>query len=174
MLGGYKRLAELAEDEERILLLPHAGLTGWLLQAFGATGIGIGLFGSGNAFLESTGGGGGGGAPKIERYFEKQLLHTVERVTHDQLRRQPDYAACDCQYCRALDGRDVWSHAYAAHHYTLAVAELTAGAARAATGRGGKQGHIRRTVRAALAFAKDKPLLEPNVPQHLAAWDRIL
>ena len=170
LLGGYKRLAELAEDEERTLLLPQTGLTGWFLQAFGVAGFGIGLSGSDNGFREFSMGRG----TRIERYFEKQLLHTVERTTHDQLRQAPDYAACGCRYCRALEGREVWSHAYAAHHYALAVAELTAETARAATGRGGKQGHVRRTVRAALAFARDKPLLDTNVPQHLPVWDRIL
>ena len=131
MLRGYKRLAELAEDEQRTLLLPNTGLTGWFLQAFGAAGFGIGLFGSGNAFIETTGGG-GGGAP-IERYFEKQLLHTVERTAYDQLTRWPDYIVCDCQYCRALRAREVWSHDLAALHYALALAELTADTARAAS-----------------------------------------
>jgi len=172
MLRGYKRLAELAEDEQRTLLLPNTGLTGWFLQAFGAAGFGIGLFGSGNAFIETTGGG-GGGAP-IERYFEKQLLHTVERTAYDQLTRWPDYIVCDCQYCRALRAREVWSHDLAALHYALALAELTADTARAASPRGGQHGYIRRAIRSALAFASGKPLLANNSPQHLAVWDRIL
>lgn len=172
LLRGYKRLAELAADEERILLLPNTGLTGWFMEAFGATGVGVGLFGSSNAFLETSGGGGGG--TKIERYFEKQLLHTVERTAHDHLRRFPDYALCDCSYCRALHAREVWSHEFAALHYALAVAQLAANTARATNTRGGRHGYIRRTVSSALTFASGKPLLDTNQPQHLPVWDRIL
>jgi len=170
MLRGYKRLAELAVDEERILLFPQTGLTGWFLQAFGATGFGIGLSGSDNAFREFSMGRG----TRIERYFEKQLLHTIERTVHDQLRRAPGYVECNCQYCRALNAREAWSHPLAAHHYALAIAELVGETARAASTGGGQHGYIRRTVRSALMFASDKPLLDTNVPQHLAVWDRIL
>lgn len=49
LLEGYKRLAQLADDEERTLLLPQTGLTGWLQLAFGAAGFGSGLPGSDQA-----------------------------------------------------------------------------------------------------------------------------
>ena len=56
---GTGKLAEVAADEERRLLLPQTGLTGWLMLAFGAAGFGTGLSGSYQAFGEPAGGGGG-------------------------------------------------------------------------------------------------------------------
>ena len=83
LLAGYRKLAATADDEERRLLLPQTGLTGWLMLASGAAGFGSGPSGSTQAFLEPVRG--GGGKPKIERYFERQLLHTVERTARSLL-----------------------------------------------------------------------------------------
>src|SRR5690606_39417293 len=49
LLEGHRRLANLAEDEQRRLLLPQTGLTGWLQLAFGAIGFGAGPVRSGHA-----------------------------------------------------------------------------------------------------------------------------
>jgi hypothetical protein len=54
LLIGYRKLAQIADDEERRLLLPQTGLTGWLMLAWGASGFGTGPFGSN---LEPAGGG---------------------------------------------------------------------------------------------------------------------
>ena len=98
LLAGYRKLAATADDEERRLLLPQTGLTGWLMLAYGAAGFGTGPSGSTQAFLEPAGG--GGGKPPIERYFEQQLLHTVERTTRPILTADPGYVQCSCPYCR--------------------------------------------------------------------------
>lgn len=170
LLRGYRRLAELALDEERCLLLPQTGTTGWLMQAFGASGFGIGLTGTDNAFKEFSMGRGG----PIERYFERQLLHAVERTEHNILRQSGDYEVCTCEYCEPLRGRTTWSHELAALHYASTVASLTAGVDRSRTGRGGVHGYVRRTVRSALRFASDRTLVELNEPRHLPVWDRVL
>jgi len=170
LLEGYKRLAQLAADEERSLLLPQTGITGWLQLAFGATGFGSGLPGSDQAFKEPIGG--GGGAVAIERYFEPTLLHAVERTVHDTLRRRPGYVPCSCPYCPALHNAADWRPDLARLHQLHWTGRLTGDAATSA--RGGAGGAVRRAVRAAVAAAAAEPLAGPSDPKHLPAWDRLL
>jgi hypothetical protein len=170
LLQGYKRLAQLALDEERILLLPQTGLTGWLQLGFGATGFGAGPFGSGQAFKEYAQGG-GGGQPPVERYFEPTLLHSVERTVHDALRTQASYVQCDCPYCPALHSASAWNHELARLHHLHSMGRL-AGAA-AATGRT-PAAAVRRTVQGAIRAAARQPLAGISVPQHLPVWDQLL
>lgn len=170
LLTGYKRLAQLAADEGRVLLLPQTGLTGWLQLAFGAHGFGSGLFGSGQAFKEHSQGG-AGGQPEIERYFEPTLLHTVERAVHDAMRSQPGYVLCDCPYCPALRARADWDHTLARLHFMHWQGRL-AGIG-PATGKR-QEAAIRRTVRAAVTAAAAQPLASISLPRHLAVWDQLL
>src|SRR5665647_985621 len=170
LLQGYKRLAQLALDEERTLLFPQTGLTGWLQLAFGATGFGAGPFGSGQAFKEYAQGG-GGGQPPVERYFEPTLLHSVERTVHDALRTQANYVPCDCPYCPALHSGSAWNHELARLHHVHSMGRL-AGVA-AATGRT-PAAAIRRTVQAATRAAARQPLAGISAPQHLQVWDQLL
>lgn len=170
LLSGYKRLAQLADDEERTLLLPQTGLTGWLQLAFGAAGFGSGLPGSDQAFKEPIGG--GGGLQPIERYFEPTLLHTVERTMHDTLRARPGYVQCSCPYCPALHAAEDWRHGLAQMHLLHWTGRLAADAA--GTGLGGANKAIRRAVRTAMSTASDEPLTGLSEPRHLAVWDRLL
>lgn len=170
LLQGYKRLSQLAADEERTLLLPQTGTTGWLQLAFGAAGFGSGLPGSDQAFKEPAGG--GGGAAPIERYFEPALLHSVERTVHEALRARPNYVACDCPYCPLLHASPDWRHDMASLHQLHWMGRLSADTAGVA--RGGANGAVRRAVRAAVATAAEEPLAGLSAPRHLAAWDQLL
>lgn len=172
LLDGYQELAQMAADENRRLLLPQTGLTGWLMLAFGAAGFGTGISGSYQAFQESRDGGGGGGK-RVERYFERQLLHTIERTASTALARLPGYLACRCPYCAALSGGG-WSEQHAGLHYLFNAGTLTAETAAAVAGRGGTHGAIRHKVRSAHGYAEDKPLTGSNVPRHLEFWGRAL
>lgn len=172
LLAGYRKLGATADDEERRLLLPQTGLTGWLMLASGAAGFGTGPSGSTQAFLEPVLG--GGGKPKIERYFEPQLLHTVERTARSLLTGDPGYAQCTCPYCRPLLTGAAWSHEYAGLHYLFSAGTLTAQVAPAVAGRRGTHGAIGRTVRSAVRFAGGKALTGTNRPAHLHAWDQHL
>lgn len=167
LLDGYKRLAQLADDEERRLLLPQTGLTGWLQLAFGATGFGTSPTGSGQSLRRAQSG--GGGFPPVERYFEPSLLHVVERPTHDALARTTGYVRCTCPYCPALLGGAGWSHPLARLHHAYWCGRLSDPGSRPA-------GAIRRVVRAAVRdAARHVPVLTgPNAPAHLQAWDRLL
>lgn len=170
LLGGYKRLAQLASDEERRLVLPQTGLTGWLQLGFGAAGFGAGPFGAGQAFKENSQGG-NGKTPEVPRYFEPTLLHSVERSIHNALSTQSGYETCDCPYCPALlSGRD-WDHELARLHGLhwmgrLAALPSTSGRTVSAT--------VRRTASAALAAAEKQPLAGISSPQHLRVWDQLL
>jgi hypothetical protein len=173
LLAGYRQLAELAAGEDRRLLLPHTGLTGWLMLAYGTAGFGTGLSGSHQAFTEPAGGG-KPGAPRVERYFERQLLHTIEQTSRAALAGDPNYARCQCAYCRPLLGGPSWNHEYAGLHYLFSVGTLAAEVAAPAAGRGGTHGAVSRKVRSALAFARGKALTGSSAPAHLSAWDQLL
>jgi hypothetical protein len=174
LLRGYKRLAELALDEDHHLLLPQTGLTGWLMLAFGAKGFGIGTSGISQAFAEPSFGR-SQGATRRERYFERQLLHTVERSVHDLLINAQDYQKCSCPFCPALiqSSSSAWSHGLAGMHGLYGAGAITAEAERDSS-KGGHRGAIRRIVKKATEFAADKDLTETNAPRHLATWDQLL
>jgi hypothetical protein len=171
LLAGYRELAELAANEDRQLLLPQTGLTGWIMLAYGATGFGTGITGTLQAFLESSDDPRRG--HKIERYFERRLLHTIERTARAPVIADPAYARCACPYCRQLfDGG--WSEQYAGLHYLFNVGTLTAEVAASVAGRGGTHGAVRQKVRSARKFADGKALTGGNVPKHLDIWDQSL
>ncbi len=173
LLRGYQRLAELAVDEGRRLLLPQTGLTGWFMLAQGIAGFGMGISGTDQAFREDTGGG-GGPAPIIERYFERQLLHIIERTARPAVISDPQYVPCDCPYCPPLFASPAWSREYAGLHLLFNAGRLASSAAPAIAGPGGPRAAIRRAVRSAVAFASGKGLSGISDPRHLQVWDRLL
>ena len=172
LLAGYRRLAQVADDEDRRLLLPQTGLTGWLMLAWGAAGFGTGPFGSNQAFLEPS----DFGKQPIERYFERQLLHFVERTSRRLITADPGYAECTCPYCGPLLARiaTAWSHKYAGLHYQYSAGLLAARTAQAAAGRRGPHGAVGKAVRAAARFADGKALTGNSAPSHLRTWERLL
>jgi hypothetical protein len=174
LIRGWKRLAELAVDEERKLILPQTGLTGWFMLGFGATGFGTGTGGQEQLFkIES--GGGNGNVPRIERYFERQILHTIEQISRPVLTVDADYIRCDCPYCPALlQSGAAWNHERAGLHQVYNTARITAAVAAASGRPGGTQGAVRRSVRSAIRFAQGKALTGLSEPTHLPVWDRVL
>ena len=172
LLAGYRKLAQVADDEDRRLLLPQTGLTGWLMLAWGAAGFGTGPFSSNQAFLEPS----EFGKQPLERYFERQLLHFVERTSRRLITTDPRYAECTCPYCRPLLARTAaaWSHKYAGLHYQYSAGLLAAQTAPAAAGRRGPHGAVGKAVRAAVRFADGKALTGNSAPSHLRTWDRLL
>lgn len=171
LLRGYKRLSELAFDEERLLLLPQTGLTGWLQLGFGAAGFGTGGSGADQTFGAPASG--GGGSLPLERYFERDLLHAVEHDVHDRLAAAPSYVPCPCPYCPSLLAGRAWSYEMAAMHQIYRTGLLTAAVAAPAAPRG-TAAAVRRTVRAAVRTASNLGLTGPSRPGHLPVWDRIL
>ncbi|RRQ25326.1 hypothetical protein DK926_23930 [Rhodococcus sp. Eu-32] len=170
LLEGYKRLAQLASDEDRVLLLPQSGTTGWLQLAFGASGYGAGLFNSAHAFKEESDGPGFATQP-IPRYFEASLLHPVERSVHDVLAKDPSYVPCDCPYCPSLLANPDWNHELSRLHHLYWMGCL-AGIG-SSTGRS-LAAAIRRAVRDATALKSRSLLTGTSDPKHLPVWDHRL
>lgn len=173
IVNGIKELANLCQDEERKLILPQTGMTGWFSLAFGTTGFGIGTSGSEQGFSEFAHRRRAPGSSEVERYFEKDILHTVDRAVHDTIAQSEDYAFCECPYCPQLHSSTIWNHELSAYHQLYAIGELTAAVQRDSA-RGGRHGGIRRLVKAAKRSANGMPLAESNVPRHLDTWDQAL
>ena len=172
-LLGLKYLCELAENEERKLLLPSTSFAGWCMTGLGATGFGtststsLQLF---KAYVEQR-----GGRPRtINRYFERQLIHVVEESARPGLVADGAYAQCDCRYCQSLLSSPTWDWRLSNLHQVFCAARMTAEVGATGAGRGGRRGTVRRRVEAALDFARGKGLTDANSPRHLTSWRGIL
>ncbi|MFF7156767.1 hypothetical protein [Streptomyces sp. NPDC008139] len=173
LIDGIKELANLCQDEERKLILPQTGMTGWLSLAFGATGFGTGTSSGEQGFAEFAFRRRAPGATEVERYFERQILHTVDRAVHESIATGPEYVACTCTYCAQLVPGRVWNHELAAYHQLHAIGELTA-RVQSDSARGGRHGAVRRIVRDARQYANGQPLVDTNFPRHLETWGQAL
>lgn len=174
LLDGYRELAAFMEDEERILLLPTSGGTGWVSLAWGATSFGTGIGSAARGFTTGRPIRRKSPATASPRYYEPPLLHSVEKTTADALARIPGYTACTCMYCFQLRQLPSWSAELHGAHYLLAVGEQTAALARGS----GRRGVARRMVRAARR-TRDRvvstvPLTDRDSPAHLTLWEERL
>ena len=170
---GYRELIDVTNAEDKRLVLANVGLTGWVATALGAAGFSTGTSWTEQAFLEPQGGGGRNGAPK-PRYFDRNLLHTIERATQNRITGTTGYATCACPYSTALSNSSTWDFAHAGHHYLLNVAELVEGLATAPDA----LVHARTTVDSAIAFhgrlSGAAALAGDDRPQHLPVWENVL
>ncbi|MFF4210696.1 hypothetical protein ACFYZE_15340 [Streptomyces sp. NPDC001796] len=174
LLMGIRRLANLCQDEGRSLLLPQTGITGWFALAHGATGYGLGVSGSEQCFAEYAFRRGRPGQQQAQRYFEKQMLHTIDSSSHDVVQLVPGYLGCDCLYCPSLFDAQPWSHPLAALHHIFSMGALTA-RVQEDSARGGRHAAVRRIVAAAKRWSSGLPPLgSGDVPRHLAVWDQAL
>ncbi|MGW1543716.1 hypothetical protein ACWCPM_26335 [Streptomyces sp. NPDC002309] len=173
LLMGIRRLANLCQDEGRALLLPQTGLTGWFALAHGAVGYGLGVSGADQCFAEHVFRRGRQGQQQAQRYFEKQMLHTIDGSSHDVVQMTPGYIQCDCLYCPSLFSSQPWSHALSALHHIFSMGVLTA-RVQEDSARGGRHGAVRRIVAAARRWSSGLPLGPGDVPRHLNVWDQAL
>ncbi|MGW4594881.1 hypothetical protein ACWEOA_06010 [Streptomyces sp. NPDC004457] len=173
LLMGIRRLANLCVDEGRSLLLPQTGITGWFALAHGATGFGLGVSGSEQAFTEHAFRRSQPGRQQAQRYFERQMLHTVDRSAHDVIQQVGGYVNCDCIYCPALFDSQPWSHPLAALHHVFSMGVLTA-RVHEDSARGGRHSAVRRIVAGARRWSSGLPLGSDDVPRHLPVWDQAL
>ena len=170
LLEGYKELAQVAKSENKTLFLPNSGLTGWFATALGASGFSAGMSGTERAYLDQPPQAGAGGQPK-QRFFERNLLHTILMTDRRPLARQSKYVTCRCPYCRQMGAG--YHKREEQLHYLYNAAELTA-----SLGRTGRRGTARRLVRDAVAFNNALPmsasLVQESTPRHLDDWDALL
>jgi hypothetical protein len=128
VLVGYRELATLCALEDKQLFLPNTGLTGWVATALGATGFSTGQAWPEQAFARQRIMGGRKGQPPppaIPRYFDSQLLHTIEFSEFERLSAFASHAKLDTPFSLEIDV-DGHSRELAGLHYLMAVAELQA------------------------------------------------
>ena len=128
ILRGYMRLASTARIEGKRLFLPNAGLTGWLMAAYGASGFSTGASAADQAFARQRRIGrrkGQKAPPATPRIFDRFLLHTMEHSVFERIRHLPDHRAFPTRF---LDEIDAGSHEreLAGLHYVKAVGDLQA------------------------------------------------
>lgn len=174
ILDGYRELARTAAIEDKVLILPNTGLTGWVATAWGAQGFSTGTSWTEQMYGDQLRGGSTPGRPKpppVERYFDRTLLHTVPHAEHLTLRGQPNHLTCHCRFCRHLDASATYHQPTAHLHYLLECARLTAQLG------GRRPGHSAlRAVRDAQRFIAALPtaLTRNSRPLHLTEWERRL
>lgn len=175
ILQGYKELAETTAVEEKTLVLPNTGLTGWVASALGATGFSTGTSWGEQAFAKPRAMGGRRGVrppPRIPRYFDWSLLHTVEYQEYLRLRELDGHEDYTSPFSLEVE-ESGHGHDLNGLHYLMAAAELQAEL-------NGRRPQLvaRRRVRAARAFLEGLRRLDQpsgsNRPQHLEAWEELL
>ncbi|MGI5839328.1 MAG: hypothetical protein ACOX8W_06655 [bacterium] len=181
ILEGYKEICNFASSESRALILPTTGLTGWFLTALGASGFSIGLSKDQQSYSEDLIIRRQKDAPSIPRkmrYFERQLLHTIELPTHDALLDLKETKPCQCEFCKALEANEpnrktAWDYSLASLHQIRHTVDLTA-----QLNVKNPRATALKEVQNALSYKKaitDRiKLIGENNPQHLEVWERIL
>lgn len=175
LLDGYRELATFMEDEERKLLLPTTGGTGWVSLAWGACGFGTGIGTGSRGFVTKRPIRRTGPVPPAQpRYYERPILHTVEKTTADSLARVPGYAACTCTYCLELRDRPTWDGNLHGCHYLLAVGEQTAALAAGPARRQVARRMVKAACRKRDEVASRVLLTGRDAPSHLDLWQERL
>lgn len=172
-LEGLREVVIALEANDRPVVLPQSGLTGWLMGAFGARSFGAGMQGS--MQRNSAPSGGGGGFPRLHWYFVPQMLGFVQAEDMDDVAAGGGFSACECPYCDGeLPGTGAAFNARKADkHYIWWCATLAAELAptsRVAT--------ISERVAAAAEFASEveerAELDDRSRAAHLAIWSELL
>ncbi len=172
LLDGYRELATTAALERKVLVLPNAGLTGWVATALGASGFSTGTFWPEQAFCDEPRFGRQPGqkpAPAAERYFERSVLHPLLWSDAQSLAGVAGYRPCQCRYCAAIRANG-YSREYAGAHYLVRAARLLD-----EIGGGNRRLEALRIVQDAQAFVTAlsgtaNALPAKWVPKHLPEW----
>ncbi|MEX2510609.1 MAG: hypothetical protein WD405_11640 [Homoserinimonas sp.] len=175
ILAGYRELSGLCALEDKQLFLPNSGLTGWVATALGATGFSTGQAWPEQAFARQRIMGGRKGQrppPRIPRYFDSQLLHTIEYSEFQRLAEFEDHEEHVTPYSLEIE-EEGHTHELGGLHYLVAVADLQS------TLKGKRsQAKAAREVRTAAKFITDLRRADQpaglNRPLHLAPWGDVL
>lgn len=179
ILVGYAEVANVLEENDKALLLPNTGLTGWLALALGAHGFSTGIGSGERAFADTRvikmKTAGPRPAP-IRRIFCPDILHVIDAATAGRL-ESLGIGPCRCRFCRTQRGLPAgqWDKRLAGAHYLRHIADLTA---RISTHSRGRRVGARRIVRRASRVISDSsasvPLQGQNDPKHLELWADLL
>jgi hypothetical protein len=171
-LAGLREVVRVLADDDRRVLLLQTGLIGWLGIAWGAWGFTAGL--SQASWLDTRAiirrRAGTPSPPRLERYLESQLLHSVLSADHALLAVQAGYAQCACAFCQSLGTG--WDSKLASQHDLLILAKLTQ--AVAAPDRTARREAVRRILESAqnrwASWANISGLSARAEPKHLSVW----
>lgn len=176
-LSALARLFDLgiwAERQEVSLIHAQSGLAGWLMLGSGAIGFSTGGLPADQMFKRFAGGGGGGNS-RVERHFERCILHPVTSATHAALAAGgAPYAEFPTRWGDDALAATPYSHRLSAPHSLFSVGWLTSDSVRAATPRGGWRAGLRREVHTARATAVQLALAGRENPVHLGAWVNVV
>jgi hypothetical protein len=181
LLASYRELATTARQEDRALLLPNTGLTGWLTLSWGSTGFGTGPSQSIQAWADSPriAATPGKPRPRVNRHHASPLMHTISVDSHMALASAlpaTAYPMCSCPFCAEQEQTPAWQPEVEAGHTVYAMGALAAEVA--GTPRRDRATRIRQLVGAANDLHERLPLgvrLPANEsPEHLARWTGLL
>ncbi|TBL30043.1 hypothetical protein EYA84_23420 [Verrucosispora sp. SN26_14.1] len=173
VLTFYKEISNLAEEEERKLIFPQSGLTGWYFLAHGARGFGTGTTGAQQAFVQYRPFARQKNITDVQRIFERALIHSIEFETHLSLLSQRGHVSCDCRWCEAVHQTGAYNKGTLQWHTLYAQGQLCA-AAKGVDSAGGARAAVRRIVRRAQQFREQQSLLGKDDPKHLTNWLQLL
>jgi hypothetical protein len=171
-LEGLKQIVTVLANDGRRALLVNSGSLGWLSIAWGAWGFTAGR--SQKTWVDSreTFGKQKGqkSAPRLERYFEPQLLHHVLFPDHRRLSSAAGFEQCPCSFCKQMTGG--WSLGPGAQHDLYALSELTRRVA--ASDRTARREAVRSIVEKAqthwASWQTTSGLSPRATPAHLTVW----
>lgn len=179
ILGGYADVANVFEENDKVLVLPTSGLTGWVSLALGAHGFSTGIGSGERAFADTRvikiPNRGPRPAP-TRRTFSPAILHVTDETTA-QLLDSLGPGSCLCRFCRTQRSlpANQWEKSLAGAHYLRRVADLTADISRHSRGRRVAARSVVRNARNfASASASSVPLSGANDPKHLEIWAGLL
>jgi len=176
-LAGLREIVRVLANDDRKVLLVRTGGLGWLAIAWGAWGFTAGR--TQGTWLDSREEirrrKGQPSPPRLERYFESQLLHHVLFPDHQILAEQTGYEQCPCPFCTKLQ-TDGWAARPAAQHDLYALSDLTRLVS------GGDRAARRQAVRAQVEAAQNHWAqwssatgLSPRAtPAHLPTWRELV
>ncbi|HKH64087.1 MAG TPA: hypothetical protein VKA35_01345 [Solirubrobacterales bacterium] len=149
VLGKLRFVVGALADDGRKVLLIQSGIVGWLSLAWGAWGFSAGMSQESWLYHRTVirRRSGQPSPPRVERYFERQLLHPVLSADHGRLANATGYTPCGCSFCNALAQGGAWDHNAAAQHSLYALASLTEAAAGA--DRTARRDAVRATIESA-------------------------
>jgi len=179
ILDGYAEICNVLDENDKALILPNTGITGWVALAWGAHGFSTGV-GTGERAFADTRVIRIKNRPRREptrRTFVTPILHVTDVPTADRFNALPEVEECHCKFCRALRElpRGQFNKDLAGGHYLKNALDLTAEVTRHARGRRVAARQIVRDARGLVEAAKDRvPLVDNNNPRHLQLWsDRL-
>ncbi|MGC4112327.1 MAG: hypothetical protein QM747_18295 [Nocardioides sp.] len=178
LLMAYQELANLASRENKVLLLPNSGPTGWLTLAWGASGFGAGSSSASQAWAITPRIAARPDTPRstVQRVFSVPLLHTITDRSHQALENgllPAVYPRCDCEYCLEQAVSDVWRPELAAQHAAYSYGMLAAAVARSTDRRAFVSMVAETAWERTHVIPPGLQLEAAETPEHLDVWSGI-